>query len=103
MTTAAIEQAKIIRAEADKETQALRISVKGGGCSGFTYSMKFDSPGDNDVEFNLDGLDVIIDGRSYLYLKGTTINFKSGIMGSGFSFENPNAKKTCGCGNSFGA
>jgi len=103
MTPTAIEQAKSIRDQADKDSCALRIAVKGGGCSGFTYVMQFDLATDADQVFSFDGLQVIIDNRSLVYLKGTTVDFKGGLNGTGFAFVNPNAKKTCGCGSSFGA
>lgn len=85
------------------EHYALRLGVKGGGCSGFTYVLAFDEkPKDGDKEFQIEGLNVYIDPRSLNFLAGTTLDFSDGLNGRGFVFNNPNAHKTCGCGNSFG-
>jgi iron-sulfur cluster assembly protein len=81
----------------------LRVGIKGGGCSGLSYSLAFDStekPGDKVVNSN--GLKIFIDGKSYFYLAGTQLDFSDGLNGRGFVFNNPNAAKTCGCGSSFG-
>ncbi|MCJ7553202.1 MAG: iron-sulfur cluster insertion protein ErpA [Ignavibacteriaceae bacterium] len=81
----------------------LRVGVKGGGCSGLTYSLGFDSAtreGDSVIE--TDGVKLIIDGKSLFYLSGTELDFSDGLNGKGFVFDNPNATKTCGCGESFG-
>ncbi|MDQ0060720.1 iron-sulfur cluster insertion protein ErpA [Paenibacillus harenae] len=80
----------------------LRIGVKEGGCSGFSYGMGFDDEqheGDNALE--LKGLKVVVDGDSIKYLNGLVIDFKESAMGGGFTIENPNASATCGCGSSF--
>ncbi len=81
----------------------LRVGVKGGGCSGLTYSLGFDSAtreGDSVIE--TDGVKLIVDGKSLFYLSGTELDFSDGLNGKGFVFNNPNATKTCGCGESFG-
>ncbi len=80
----------------------LRLSVVGGGCSGFSYNLDFtrSRPGDNVVEFE-EGLKVFIDPKSFLYLKGTQLDYEGGLTGKGFTFRNPNATNTCGCGESF--
>lgn len=81
---------------------ALRLGVLGGGCSGLSYQFKFDTrqrPTDNVFEF--DGVRVVVDPKSLLYLKGMTLDWKDSLIQSGFVFENPNAKKSCGCGTSF--
>lgn len=81
----------------------LRVGIKGGGCSGLTYTLGFDGeerPGDNIIE--KDGVKVYIDMKSNLYLSGTELDFTDGLNGRGFVFNNPNAKRTCGCGSSFG-
>ncbi len=81
----------------------LRVGIKGGGCSGLTYTLGFDAeerPGDNIIE--KDGVKVYIDMKSNLYLAGTELDFTDGLNGRGFVFNNPNAKRTCGCGSSFG-
>ena len=83
---------------------ALRVGVKGGGCSGFTYTLGFDGEikeGDTVIEF--DELKLFIDGKSLFYLSGTELDFSDGLNGKGFVFNNPNATKTCGCGESFSA
>lgn len=83
----------------------LRIGVTGGGCSGFSYSLGFDKSFDEkaDSKYNFHGLDVVVDKKSLLYLDGTTVDFYEGIERRGFTFENPNAVKSCGCGSSFQA
>lgn len=82
----------------------LRVSVIGGGCSGMSYKMKFDSKIDetNDEVFTGNNVKLVIDKKSYLYLAGTTLEFDGGLNGQGFGFKNPNATTTCGCGASFG-
>ena len=85
------------------EGHALRLGVKGGGCSGMTYVLAFDeSPKDRDTVYQLEGLTIYIDPKSQFYLSGTTLDFSDGLSGRGFVFNNPNAAKTCGCGHSFG-
>lgn len=82
---------------------ALRIGVKGGGCSGFTYQMGFDGEKkESDTVIEKDGLKLVVDGKSLFYLTGTVLDFSDGLNGKGFVFSNPNAVKTCGCGDSFG-
>ena len=88
----------------DAENARLRVGVKGGGCSGFSYILDLtEQNDDNDEQFEVQGVRVICDPKSYLYLNGTTIDFKDEIMGRGFVFSNPNASSTCGCGSSFSA
>lgn len=102
MTDAAVSEALKIRTESDNDEKALRIAVQGGGCAGFSYSMKFDDVGENDLEIEFGELKVIIDGRSMMYLDGVEVDFTSGLNGTGFTFNNPNATRTCGCNKSFG-
>lgn len=84
------------------ETHALRLGVKGGGCSGLTYVLAFDEkPRVGDNEFEMEGLKIFIDPKSLAYLAGITLDFSDGLTGKGFVFNNPNATKTCGCGTSF--
>ena len=86
------------------EGAGLRIGVKGGGCSGFSYVMGFDGvPTEDDVVQDLDGLKLFVDRKSALYLEGTTLNYVESLQQKGFVFENPNATGTCGCGQSFSA
>ena len=85
------------------DSYSLRISVKGGGCSGFTYNLGFDGEEkDGDTIFNEQGLNIVVDGKSLFYLMGMELDFSDGLNGKGFIFNNPNATKTCGCGESFG-
>lgn len=82
----------------------LRVGVKGGGCSGFGYSLDLtETKGENDEVWDQHGVTVICDPKSQLYLDGTVIDFKDELMGRGFVFNNPNATSTCGCGSSFSA
>lgn len=86
----------------DKTTHFLRVGVKGGGCSGLSYVLDFDDilqEGDSVSEDN--GIKVVVDKKSLLYLFGTELNFSDGLNGKGFEFINPNASRTCGCGESF--
>ena len=101
LTPTAIDKVKSILAERGEEG-GLRISVIGGGCSGFQYQMTLDkqaNPEDQIIE--QDGLKVYVDTRSLLYLNGTRVDYVDGLTGSGFKFENPNSKGSCGCGESF--
>ena len=85
----------------DKEETGIRAGVQGGGCSGFTYQLKFDNKKDADREIDSHGVKLYVDPKSYLYLMGTEIDFVDELNQSGFKFVNPNAKRTCGCGESF--
>ena len=82
----------------------LRMGVKGGGCSGMSYNLEFDSEiGPHDKQFEIDGIKVVVDRKSYLYLNGTTLDYVTQGLTGGFTFSNPNAKSSCGCGTSFSA
>lgn len=102
---AAREIKKIIQEqELNAETIRLRVGVKGGGCSGFSYLLDLtEGQKETDEVFEQHGIKVIVDPKSLLYLNGTTIDFKDEIMARGFVFQNPNATSTCGCGSSFSA
>jgi iron-sulfur cluster assembly protein len=94
---------KIMAANKIPDTYGLRVGVKGGGCSGLSYSLGFDGEmreGDKTIE--QDGIRIFIDAKSLFYLSGTDLDFTDGLNGRGFVFSNPNASKTCGCGSSFG-
>jgi len=84
------------------EEENIRVSVKGGGCSGLMYDLGFDNAtSDSDHVFEDKGVKIIVDRKSLLYLAGTTLEFSDGLNGKGFQFVNPNASRTCGCGESF--
>ncbi len=100
---AARQVQKIIGEEQIPAHQRLRIAVKGGGCSGLSYSLGFDECSDNDEQFSSNGVTVIIDKQHLLYLGGIVIDFLDGLDARGFVFNNPNATSTCGCGTSFSA
>lgn len=104
LTAKALEMIKsTMEAESLGDT-GLRVSVVGGGCSGFQYSLDLDKEERlGDLSFDVDGLRVIVDPMSVQYLKGVTIDYVETAYQSGFSFANPNAKNTCGCGSSFSA
>ncbi|MTI29843.1 HesB/IscA family protein [Xanthovirga aplysinae] len=89
-------------AEGHSEHHHLRVSVKGGGCSGLMYDLGFDDQfKESDETFEDKGLKIMVDKKSLLYLLGTTLDFSDGLNGKGFQFINPNASRTCGCGESF--
>lgn len=103
ITDIADEKLKDLIAKQDGDV-SLRLAVVGGGCSGFEYDMGFDHPRDNDeVQETATGVRVIIDPLSYRYLDGITVDFVETLQGAGFTFDNPNATRTCGCGKSFQA
>lgn len=99
----AVKNIKRIMNENDiPSSSGLRVSVKGGGCSGLTYSLNFDeNQKDGDLVIEKDGVKLFVDGKSLFYLTGTELDFLDGLNGRGFVFNNPNAKKSCGCGESF--
>jgi iron-sulfur cluster assembly protein len=107
---AASEIKKIIEDQAKEgafkaEDAKLRVGVKGGGCSGFSYMLDLteEPKGETDEEMEAHGVKILCDMKSYLYLNGVEIDFKDEVMGRGFVFKNPNATSTCGCGSSFQA
>jgi iron-sulfur cluster assembly accessory protein len=103
LTPVAIAKVKAILSEREEDA-GLRIAVIGGGCSGFQYQMTLDrEPQADDKVIDMEGLRIFIDTRSLLYLKGTQVDYVEGSNGSGFQFDNPNAKTSCGCGESFEA
>jgi iron-sulfur cluster assembly accessory protein len=104
LTENAVSKVKEILTSQEPQPAGLRISVVGGGCSGFSYSMAFEnSPQMLDKTYNYDGLKVFVDQASLLYLEGAQVDYVESIEGSGFKFSNPNVKSTCGCGSSFSA
>jgi iron-sulfur cluster assembly protein len=103
VTDKAKEQLQVLRTkEGYDDRHNVRVAVKGGGCSGLMYDLVFDSETqDSDEIFEDKGVKILIDKRSMLYLLGTTLDFSDGLNGKGFQFINPNASRTCGCGESF--
>lgn len=103
VTDKAKEQIKTLRAEeGHSDLHNVRVSVKGGGCSGLMYDLDFDDVlTEKDEVFEDKGVKIICDKKSLLYLLGTTLDFSDGLNGKGFQFVNPNASRTCGCGESF--
>ena len=85
----------------NKEESGIRAAVQGGGCSGFTYKLLFDNQSDSDRVITDQGIEIYVDAKSFLYLMGTQIDFVDELNKAGFKFINPNAKRTCGCGESF--
>lgn len=101
-TPSAIEEIKrLMNEEGFDSSTKLRVGVKGGGCSGLTYVLGFDQPGDNDQEYQVEGVPFLLDKSHELYLYGMEVDWENGLNARGFVFNNPNASKTCGCGTSF--
>lgn len=106
LTERAVQEVKRVMDEQKyEEGTCLRIGVRGGGCSGFNYAFGFDTNYDENADdsFEAHGIKVVVDRKSALFLEGTTVDFYEGLERRGFTFENPNAVKTCGCGSSFQA
>jgi iron-sulfur cluster assembly protein len=102
VTENAKNRALSLMEEDNKINSFIRVGVKGGGCSGLMYELTFDNElVDGDKEFEDNGIKVVVDKKSYLYLIGTTLDYSGGLNGKGFVFINPNADRTCGCGESF--
>ena len=102
ITSKAAEKVKTFAARDGLDTFALKVAVRGGGCSGLTYDLKIiGSPADDEKIIQQHGLEVRIPKKSFIFLAGTTLDFSDGLNGKGFVFSNPNAKKSCGCGTSF--
>jgi iron-sulfur cluster assembly protein len=104
LTDKAAEKVKEILGNEQKTDHALRIGVKGGGCSGFSYTLNIDKIfAESDKVFEDKGIKIVVDAKSFIYLSGTQVDFVENLSGSGFTFANPNAQRTCGCGSSFQA
>ena len=104
LTETATKHVKKMLEEQKLQGVFLRMGVKGGGCSGLSYSLEFDSElGPHDKKFDVDGVAVVCDAKSYLYLNGTTLDYVTEGLQGGFTFINPQAKSSCGCGTSFTA
>jgi iron-sulfur cluster assembly accessory protein len=103
ITPGAVAKIKDLAAKEKKEGQGLRIKVVPGGCAGFTYDFQFaNKKEEGDFVVKAEDLEIYIDQESRIHLKGATMDYIDSLMGSGFTIENPNAKKACGCGSSFG-
>lgn len=101
VTPGAAAEVKRLIAKENKPEIGLRIGVRSGGCSGFSYVLGFDAPQPDDQVTTIDGIKVLMDTKSAPYLDGTELDFQDGLQGKGFTFHNPNATKSCGCGESF--
>jgi iron-sulfur cluster assembly protein len=104
VSPAAVKEAKRLIAVQGTAGAVVRIGVQGGGCSGLSYNLTFDTKvSEFDEVLEADGVKFVVDAKSALFLKGTTLDYVTALMGGGFKFVNPNAKSTCGCGESFSA
>jgi iron-sulfur cluster assembly protein len=102
VTDNAKQQAIKLMEEEKKANAFIRVGVKGGGCSGLSYELDFDSQlKEDDKVFEDKGIKIVVDKKSFLYLVGTELDYSGGLNGKGFVFKNPNANRTCGCGESF--
>jgi iron-sulfur cluster assembly protein len=102
VTPAAVEWVKRIRTKENKEGESLRLGVKAGGCSGYSYFMGFTTARrPNDLVLEYEGLTVLVDPRSLEILDGTVVDYERGLLGTGIQFKNPRVKRSCGCGDSF--
>jgi iron-sulfur cluster assembly protein len=98
----AVQKIRALVANDETEEKGLRVKVVGGGCSGLSYKMDLDQKRDGDRVFERDGARIIVDRKSYLYLNGTELDYADDLMHAGFNLRNPNVKRSCGCGASFG-
>lgn len=102
LTPSAVGEIKRLMEAQNLPNMALRMGVKGGGCSGMTYTLNFETEvREQDQTLEIEGVKVVVDSKSLLYLDGTALDYVSGLNGSGFKFVNPNATRSCGCGSSF--
>jgi len=101
LTPGALLEVKRLIAKENKPEIALRVGVRSGGCSGFSYVLGFDAPQPDDKVQEVEGIKLVVDPKSVAYLEGMQIDFQDGLQGKGFAFTNPNATKSCGCGESF--
>lgn len=102
LESSAVNKLKDILAEENNPELKLRVFVQGGGCSGFQYGFTLDeNQAEDDMDFEYDGVHVLVDSMSWTYLQGSKIQYKESSYGSSFTIENPNAQTTCGCGSSF--
>jgi len=92
---------ELLSGQADGAEQALRVAVRGGGCSGFQYALAFDAPKDDDHRFEAQGVSVVVDKTSMQFVFGSEVDWVDGLQGAGFAVNNPNVEAACGCGSSF--
>lgn len=102
LSDAAVAKIRSLVSDEEQAERGLRVKVIGGGCSGLSYKMDLDQKRDGDRVFERDGARIIVDRKSYLYLNGTELDYADDLMQSGFNLQNPNVKRSCGCGASFG-
>jgi iron-sulfur cluster assembly protein len=102
LTENAVQKIRALVSDDQREESGLRVKVVGGGCSGLSYKMDLDQKRDGDRVFERDGARIIVDRKSYLYLNGTELDYADDLMHAGFNLRNPNVKRSCGCGASFG-
>jgi iron-sulfur cluster assembly protein len=102
LTDNAVQKILTLVANDQSDEKGLRVKVIGGGCSGLSYKMDLDQKRDGDRVFERDGARIIVDRKSYLYLNGTELDYADDLMHAGFNLRNPNVKRSCGCGASFG-
>lgn len=102
LSDAAVEKIRTLVPDGDEGARGLRVKVVGGGCSGLSYKMDLDQKREGDRVFERDGARIIVDRKSYLYLNGTELDYSDDLMHAGFNLRNPNVKRSCGCGASFG-
>ena len=104
VTETAAQKIKVLLEEQGQVEYGLRVGVMGGGCSGFQYKLAFEESADEmDQVIEDNGVQIFVDPKSCLYLNGVTVDYEDGLMGAGFKIDNPNARTTCGCGESFSA
>ncbi len=101
VTPGAVSEVKRLLSKENKPEIGLRVGIRAGGCSGFSYVLGFDSAQAEDNIQEIEGIKVLIDSKSVPYLNGTELDYQDGLQGKGFTFHNPNATKSCGCGESF--
>jgi iron-sulfur cluster assembly protein len=101
MTDHAAAKIRQLAADKDLPDAGLRVKVVGGGCSGLTYKMDLDQVRQGDKVFEHGGAKLVVDRKSFLYLNGTVLDYQEGLMAAGFNLQNPNVKRSCGCGSSF--
>jgi iron-sulfur cluster assembly protein len=102
LTDNAVEKiGELLGSQEDSESQALRVAVRGGGCSGFQYALAFDQAKDDDHVFEVDGVAVVVDKTSMQFVFGSEVDYVEGLQGAGFQVNNPNVVAACGCGSSF--